>query len=231
LYILNDPSTYKGDIMKFWFFSSHPDRCRRHSGTAATVRPRLESLEDRSVPSMTAMPASGAAAPSMMAMSATVSAAPSSASTSPPTANAIASLSHDQIHVLQDQSQLQTANATVTLEVEQAVLGILQLFAPQVPQVRPEIALLTNAIPAQQATVATLQNQTSLLNQLDNLQDQSIILSAEIQNATSLVAMLQQSGNAQTANTVQGIIAADQAAVQALQPQIAAVEVEVSAFV
>jgi hypothetical protein len=204
--------------MKSWFFSSDPNHSRRRRRTAATVRPLLEPLEDRYVPSMMAMPASAAVAPS-------------SASTSPPAANTIASLSHDQIHALQDQSQQQTANATVNLEVEQAVLGILQLFAPQVPQVRPEIALLTNAIPAQQATVATLQNQTNLLNQLDDLQDQSITLNAQIQNATTLVSTLRQLGDIPAANTVQGIIAADQAAVQSLQPQIAAVEVEVSAFV
>jgi hypothetical protein len=163
-------------------------------------------------------------------MPASASVAPS-ASISPTAVNTIASLSHDQIHVLQDQSQQQTANATVLLEVEQAVLGILQLFAPQVPQLQPDIALLTNAIPAQQATVNSLQNQTNLLNQLDDLQDQSIILSAQIQQANALVPMFLQQGNMQEVNMLQSIIAMDQATVQALQPRITAVEVEVSAFV
>ncbi|HEY7328744.1 MAG TPA: hypothetical protein VH592_13960 [Gemmataceae bacterium] len=150
---------------------------------------------------------------------------------SPAAVNTIASLPHDQIHALQDQSQLQTASAVFRLEVEQAVLGILQVFAPQVPQVQPEIAALQSAIPAQQATVNTLQNQMNLLNQLDDVQDQSIILSAQIQQATALIPMFLQNGDVQAANTLQSIIAADQAAVQALQPQITAVEIEVSAFV
>jgi hypothetical protein len=165
-------------------------------------------------------------------MPASSSVAPSPpASTSATAGNPIASLSHDQIHVLQAQSQQQTAIATVRLEVEQTVLGILQLFAPQVPQIQPAIALLTNTIPAQQAAANSLQNQTNLLNQLDDLQDQSITLSAQIQSANGLLPTLQQLGNVQTANMLQSIIAADQATVQALQPQTAAVEVEVSAFV
>jgi hypothetical protein len=167
----------------------------------------------------------------MSSMLPSAAVAPSPASMSPTAVNTIASLSHDQIHMLQDQSQQQTAVVTVRLEVDQAVLSILQLFAPQVPQIQPDIALLTNAIPAQQAIVNTLQNQTNLLNQLDDLQDQSIILTAEIQNATALVPTLLQQGNVQAANLLQNIIAADQSEVQALQPQIAAVEVEVSAFV
>jgi hypothetical protein len=164
-------------------------------------------------------------------MPASASVAPSPVSTSATTVNTIASLPHDQIHALQDQTQQQTTNAAVLLEVEQAVLGILQLFAPQEPQFQPEIALLTSAIPAQQATVNRLQNQINLLNQLDDLQDRSIILSAQIQQANALVPMFLQQGNMQEVNMLQSIIAMDQAAVQALQPQITAVEVEVSAFV
>jgi hypothetical protein len=153
------------------------------------------------------------------------------ASTPPAAVNTIASLSHDQIHMLQDQSQQQTTSATIRLEVEQIVLGILQPFASQAPQFKPLIATLIAAIPMQQATVQTLQNQTNLLNQLDDLQDQGIILSAQIQTATALIPVLQQQGNTATANALNNIIFADQAAVQALQPQIAALEVEVSAFV
>src|SRR5262249_31635815 len=137
---------------------------------------------------------------------------------------------HDQIHTLQDQSQQQTALATIRLEVEQVVLGFLQQFAPQAPQFQPVIAFLTSAIPAQQAIVQTLQNQTNLLTQLDDLQDQALILNAVIRNGTALLPVLQQVGNGQAANTLQNTIVADQAAVQALQPQITAVEVEVSAF-
>jgi hypothetical protein len=165
-------------------------------------------------------------------MSASVSVAPSAtASTPPAAANTIASLPHDQIHVLQDQSQQQLDSATIRLEVEQIVLGILQPFALQAPQFQPVIAFLKSDIPAQQATVTTLQNQTNLLNQLDDLQDQGLILNATIQNAAALIPVQQQLGNVQAANTLQGIIAMDQSAVQALQPQINAVEVEASAFV
>jgi hypothetical protein len=165
-----------------------------------------------------------------MAVSSSV--APSSPASTPPAAvNTVASLSHDQIHMLQDQSQQQTDTATIRLEVEQIVFGILEQFAPQAPQFQPVIAFLSSAIPAQQATLTTLQNQTNLLNQLDDLQDQALILNATIQNAAAVVPVQQQLGNVQAANTLQSIIASDQAAVQALQPQINAVEVEVSAFV
>ncbi|HWG44213.1 MAG TPA: hypothetical protein VN688_15650 [Gemmataceae bacterium] len=199
--------------MRFWFFSAGPNRVRRHPRPAPSVRPFLESLEDRCLPSANFMPVSAAA------------------STPPAAMNTIASLSHDQIHMLQDQSQQQTALATIRLEVEQVVLGILQQFAPQTPQFQPVIASLTSDIPARQATVQMLQHQTDLLNQLDDLQDQSLILNAVIQNAAPVVSVLQQLGNEQAANALQNTIVADQAAVQALQPQIAAVEVEVSAFV
>ena len=203
--------------MSLWFFSTSPDHSRRRP--APPVRPLLETLEDRCLPSMNPMPASAAVAPS------------SAASTPPAAVNTIASLSHDQIHMLQDQSQQQSDSATFRLEVEQTVLSILQAFAPQVPQFQPAIAFLTRDIPAQQATATTLQNQTNLLNQLDDLQDQALTLNAAIQNAAALVPVVQQLGNVPAANTLQSIIAADQATVQALQPQISAVEVEVSAFV
>lgn len=117
--------------------------------------------------------------------------------------NPIAALPHDQIHVLQDQAQQQAAIATFTLQVEQFVFSVLETFAPRAPQFQPLIAGLAAAIPAQQAAVQTLQDHSNLLNQLDDLQDQVIMLDA--------------AGNA--------------AAAQALQPQIAAVEQEVSAFV
>ena len=183
--------------MRFWFFSTGPNHARRHRRPAPSVRPFLESLEDRCLPS----------------------------------ANTIASVSHDQVHTLQDVFQQQTTQATVTLQVERVVLGILQQFAPQVPQLKPVIASLTNAIPMQQATVQTLQNETNLLNQLDDLQDQVIISNGTIQTATALVPVSQQLGNQQAVNTLDSIIAMNQAAVQAVQPQITAVEVEVSTFI
>jgi hypothetical protein len=195
--------------MRFWFFSAGSKHDRRRQRPAPTVRPFLESLEDRCVPSATS----------------------TSAGTSPAPVNTVAALSHDQIHAIQDQSQQQTANATILLEVEQVVLGILQPFAAQVPQIQPDIALLTSVIPGQQARVNTLQNQTNLLNQLDNLQDTVIIDTAQIQQANGLIPTFQQQGNTQEVNALQSIIAADQAQIQAVQPQINAVEVEVSTFV
>jgi hypothetical protein len=90
---------------------------------------------------------------------------------------------------------------------------------------------LTNAIPTQQATVQTLQNQTNLLNQLDDVQDQGIILNGMIQNAAALIPVFQLQGNQQAENALKSTIATDQAAVQALQPQIAAAEAAVAAFV
>ncbi len=202
--------------MRFWFFSIGREDFGPRRRPAPLDRPLLEALEDRCLPSMNPMPAS-------VSMP--------SASSSPMVVNTIASLSHDQIHVLQDQSQQQTATATIRLEVEQAVLDILQVFAPQVPQLRPDIALLTSVIPAQQAMVNSLQNQTNLLNQLDDLQDQSILLNAQIQNAAALVPIFLQQGNMQEVNMLESIIAMDQADVQALQPQITAVEVDVPAFI
>jgi hypothetical protein len=204
--------------MRFWFFSTGPSHSRRHLRPAPPVHPFLESLEDRCLPSGNPMAASA-------------SVAPSPANTMPAAVNSIASLSHDQIHMLQDQSQFQTALATVRLEVEQAVLGILDVFAPHMPQFQPLIAFLNHSIPAQQATVNSLQNQNNLLNQLDDLQDQGIILDVQIQNAATLIPRLQQVGNVPEANALKNLISADQAAVLALQPQITAVEVEVSAFV
>lgn len=203
--------------MRFWFFSADRRHPCRHQHPDPPVRPLLEALEDRCLPSVSMMPASASFA--------------SSVSTPPAVVNTIASLPHEQIHVLQDQSQQQTDLATLRLEVEQLALGILQLFAPQVPQVQPAIAFLTSAIPAQQATVTMIQNQTNLLNQLDDLQDQALIFNAMIQNANVLLPIQQQIGNVQGVNTLQSIIVTDQTAVQVLEPQITAVEVEVSAFV
>src|SRR5262249_29471279 len=112
-------STHRGEIMRFWFFYAEPNHPRRHPRPVPSVRPHLEPLEDRCLPSANFMPASAAA------------------STPPAAVNTIASLPHDQIHVLQDQSQQQTALATVGLAVEQVVLGFLQQFAPQAPQFQP----------------------------------------------------------------------------------------------
>ncbi len=203
--------------MRSWFSSAGPNHSHPFRQPTPSIRPLLEPLEDRCLPST-------------MSMSVNPSGALPPVSTST-AGNTVASLSHDQIHSLQDQSQQQTENAIIRLEIERAVLGILQLFAAQVPQFQPEIAFLSNAIPAQQATVNSLQNQTNLLNELDDLQDQVILLTAQIQNASAVIPTLLQHGDVQSVNTLQSIIALDQAAVQALQPQITAVEVEVSAFV
>jgi hypothetical protein len=205
--------THKGDIMNLFFFATGPKHAHRRPCPAVSVRPFLEHLEDRCLPSADMMPVSAAANPS------------------PSAVNAIASLPHDQIHMLQDQFQQQTTQAIIRLEVEQIVLGVLQQFASQAPQFQPVIAFLTNDIPMQQATVQTLQNQTNLLNQLDDVQDQSIILNGMIQNAAALIPVFQQLGNQQAVNALKNTIATDQAAVQALQPQIMAAEVEVAAFV
>jgi hypothetical protein len=209
-------SSHKGDVMRLWFFSRKPNRARR---PASSVRPLLEPLEDRCLPSASMMPTSAAASP------------PISAGTPSAAVNTIASLSHDQIHMLQDQFHQQTALATIRLEIEQVVVSLLQPFAPQVPQLQPVVAGLTSAIPMQQATVQTLQNQSNLLDQLDDLQDQVIILNATIQNDSTLIPVLRQLGNEQAASALTNTILANQATIQALQPQIAAVEQEVSMFV
>jgi hypothetical protein len=168
---------------------------------------------------MTPMPVNATSAPA------------SSTNTATAVANTVASLSHDQIHQLQDQSQQQTNLVTIGLEVEQTLFGILKVFAPQAPQFQPTITFLTRDIPTQQATVKSLQNQTDLFNQLDDLQDQSITLSAAIQSAVALVPVLQQAGDVPAADALNNLIVTDQAAVTALQPQIAAVEIKVSTFV
>jgi hypothetical protein len=190
---------------------------RRTPDSTPSHRPTLEQLEDRCLPSANVMIPMGMAPPPM--------------NVQPMGRTAIASLSHDQLHALQSQFQQQAAIAAIVLEVDQVALAILQQFAPQTPQFRPVIANLTSAILAQQAAAQTFQNQFNLLNQLDALQDQALILSAEIQIDTSLVRVLQQFRAVQTANNLQSVIARDQAAVQALQPQIAAVEQQVSTFV
>lgn len=204
--------TNQGVIMRFPFFSSQPDRDVRHRRPAPSVRPFLESLEDRCLPSASMMTTGTPATPAA-------------------SVNTVASLTHDQIHMLQDQSQQQAAIASFTLAVEQFVFAVVQQIAPQAPQFRPLLTNLASAIPAQQATVQTLQNQSNLLNQLDDLQDQVIILGSGIQNDTALTAVFQQMGNTQAVNSLQSTIAHDQASIQALQPQIAAVELEVSTLV
>lgn len=201
--------------MNLWFFSTWSSRAPRERRSTPFVRPMLEPLEDRCLPSANMMPAGQ----------------PMSSAAPPASANTIASLPHDQIHNLQDFFHQQTQNATIQLEVEQIVLSLVQQFAPQASQFQPLIAALTGAIPMQQATVQTLQNQSNLLDQLDDLQDQVIILNGTIQNDSGAIPLLQQLGNQQAANALANTIAADQAMVQALQPQIAAVEQEVSAFV
>jgi hypothetical protein len=194
-----------------WFFTAKPNR----AGPAFCVHPQLETLEDRCLPSAGMMPAN----PPM--------------STATPTAstNTIASLPHEQIHVLQDQFHQQTQLAIIRLEVEQVVLGLLQQFAPQAPQFQSLITSLTSAIPMHQATVQMLQDESDLLDKLDDLQDQVLILNGVIQNGSPLVAVLRQLGDEQAANALAKTILTDQASVQTLQPQIETVEVEVSAFV
>ena len=198
--------------MRRWFSSVAAHAARR------PVRLGLESLEDRCLPAVSMFQ------PGMLAVPQQTAALSAGASR-------IAALSHDQIHNLQDQSQQQAANATFTLAVEQFVLGFLQPFAPQAPQLGPLIATLTGAIPAQNALVQTLQNQLNSLNQLDDLQDQVLILDATIQNDAALVPVLQRFGAGQTASRIQGTIVQDQATVVALQPQIVALEQQVSTFV
>jgi hypothetical protein len=199
--------------MRLWFSSAAAHAARR------PVRLALEPLEDRCLPAATMLQ------PGMLATPQQAAGALSAGE------SRIAALSHDQIHNLQDQSQQQASNAAFTLAVEQFVLGFLQPFAPQVPQFKPLITTLTGIIPAQQTQVQTLQNQLNLLNQLDDLQDQVLILGGVIQNDTALVPVLQRFGAGQTASSLLSTLAQDQAAVLALQPQIAAVEQQVSTFV
>lgn len=203
--------------MNLWFFPTKSNRAPRDRRSTAFVRPMLEPLEDRCLPSASMM---------MMPASQPMSSAAPTAS-----ANTIASLPHDQVHNLQDFFHQQTQNATIQLEVEQIVLSLLQQFAPQAPQFQPLIGALTGAIPMQQATVQTLQNQSNLLDQLDDLQDQVIILNGTIQNDSAVIPVLRQFGNQQAANSLASTIVADQAMVQALQPQIAAAEEQVSTFI
>jgi hypothetical protein len=218
--------------MYHWILAFASKLVRRTPDSTPSHCPTLEQLEDRCMPSAGMMMPMGMPTPLM-----NVQPMGMQAMTMPSTnmqsmgMNTIASLPHEQIHVLQSQSQQQVTDATFTLAVEQFALGILQPFAPQAPQFQPLIATLTNVIPAQQAVVQTLQNQLNLLDQLDDLQDQALILGAVIQNGTPLVPVLQQIGDVQAANRLQNTITQDQAAVLALQPQIVAVEQQVSAFV
>jgi hypothetical protein len=218
--------------MHRWILAIASKLVRRPPGSRPPYRPTLEQLKDRCLPSANLMMPMGMPTPLMNAQSMGMQAATMPSANMPSTGvTAIASLPHDQIHVLQAQSQQQAAIATIVLDVEQAALALVRQLAPQAPQFQPLIANLTRAIPAQQAAVRTFQNQSNLLNRLDTLQDQALILGAEIQIDASLVPVLQQSGAAQTANSLRSTIAQDQAAVQALQPQIAAVEQQVSTFV
>jgi hypothetical protein len=77
--------------MRSWFFSTGANHSHRRP--VPPVCPFLETLEDRWLPPTNVMSASASVAPS------------AAASTPPAAANAIASLPHDHIHVLQDQSQ------------------------------------------------------------------------------------------------------------------------------
>jgi len=191
----------------------------------------LETLEDRCLPSANVVQPAMGMAPVMAATQGSVVAMQQPSGTPTPPVNTVANLTHDQIHFLQDQTQVQATVATFTLNVDLFVLGVLQRFAPQAPQFQPLIASLTSAIPAQQANVQTLQNHFNLLNQLDDVQDQAIMLNGFIQSATPVVSALQRAGAGPTANFLQNLISQDQAAVQAVQPQITALELEVSAFV
>jgi hypothetical protein len=215
-----------------WILAFASKLVRRTPDSTPSHRPTLEQLEGRFLPSADMMMPMGMPPPLM-----SVQPMGMQAMTMPSTnmqsmgMNTIASLPHEQIHILQSQSQQQVTDATFTLAVEHFALGFLQQFAPQAPQFQPLIATLTSAIPAQQAAVQTLQNQLNLLNQLDDLQDQALILGAVIQNGTPLVPVLQLVGDVQAANRLLNTITQDQAAVLALQPQIVAVEQQVSTFV
>jgi hypothetical protein len=218
--------------MNHWILAIASKLVRRTPDSIPSHRPTLEELEDRCLPSANMMMSMGMPPPPMNVPSLGMQTMTLPSTTAPSMGGtAIASLSHDQIHLLQAQFQQQAAIATIVLEVDQVALAILQPFAPQTPQFRPVIANLTSAIPAQQAAAQTFQNQSNLLNQLDALQDQALILGAGIQIDTSLVPVLQQLRAVQTANNLQSVIAQDQAAEQALQPPIAAVEQQVSPFV
>src|SRR5579884_1519378 len=93
---------------------------RRPPGSPPSHRPTLEPLEDRCLPSANMMMATGLPTPPT--------------NVQPPGVTAIASLPHDQIHVLLSQSQQQAAIATIVLDVEQATLALVQQIAPQAPQ-------------------------------------------------------------------------------------------------
>jgi hypothetical protein len=104
----------------------------------------------------------------------------------------VAALTHDQIHLLQDLSQQQAAIATLGVEVDQVVIGILQQVVPQAPQFGPLLAGFTSALQAQQAAAQTLQHQAGLLNQLDALQDQVILNPASAQALQPQIATVEQ---------------------------------------
>jgi hypothetical protein len=142
-----------------------------------------------------------------------------------------AALTHTQVHLQLDQRQLQATIAMAGLDVDKVVLATLQHVTVQTPQIKQVIANLTSDISADQAALQTLQQQVHLLSQLDASQDQSRNLNATIRIDMAVVPLLQHLGAQQTANSLEGTIAKDQTAAQALQPQVATFEQEVAAFI
>jgi hypothetical protein len=217
-------------IFTILFRSSRSHRPRR---LPASVRPVLEHLEDRCLPSAnfpqpslglspvpTASPGNGAVTAPMVS----TRAAPAVMSTTAP-------LTHDQVHTLMAQTQLQTVIETIDLDVDQLVLANLQQRGVQTPPILRAIASLTSDIVADQAVVQNLQQKFSLLSQLDADQDQVQNLNTRIQFDTAAIPILQRFGARQIAVGLQSTIDNDQAAIQALQPGIDALEQEVSAFI
>jgi hypothetical protein len=140
-------------------------------------------------------------------------------------------LNHTQVHVQLNQDTVQAVIATIDLRVNQTVLALLKSSAPSTPQLQQTIASLQGHISADQAGLQGLQQRINVLSQLDADQDQVRNLNVQIQVDTFLISFLHLLGPlAQpTVNGLQNTIANDQAAVQALQPPITALEQQVSA--
>jgi hypothetical protein len=142
-----------------------------------------------------------------------------------------ATLNHTQVHVLLNQDKVQAAIATINLRVDQTVLAVVQTLAKSTPQLQQTITSLQGDISADQTGLQGLQQRINVLSQLDADQDQVRNLNIQIQVDTFLISFLHLLGPlAQpSVNGLQNTIANDQAAVQALQPQITALEQQVSA--
>jgi hypothetical protein len=142
-----------------------------------------------------------------------------------------AALNHTQVHVLLNQDKVQAAIATVDLQVDQTVLALVQRTAQPTAQTQQTIASLQGDISADQAGLQGLQQRINVLSQLDSAQDQVRNLNEQVQIDQFLVSFFQLFGplGQQTVNGLQNTIVKDQAAAQALQPQIALLEQDISA--